>query len=230
MTTIEQKIKKLKAMIEDGATTINEKEVASKLLEKLVTQYCIDIDKLNGTLESNNIGSKYSYLRFVKDPSPNVHKMITELGKTFSCHVFLSRSVTPDGNYCFVISGRPEMREQVDYLFTYLFRIMKGLFKLSVFDKDRSRLENGFCDGVIYKLQELRDHNEKYYGQQSQALMKINNEYSLARDFARSQYSLVGSNYRLGESDKYGLGYNAGKNVAMNKGIRQGGITKGLLK
>jgi len=229
-SNVEQKIKKLQAMIVDEATTPNEKEVAGKLLERLATQYCIDLDKLNGE-KPDEISYKVSFLRFVQPPAENLHSMMTELAKTFSCHIFRSVTHSP-GHYCFVISGREEMREQVDYLFTYLYRLMKRLFKLSAFDRDRQRLENGFCDGVISKLIEIRQNNKKYYGVQSQALMKVNNELVLAKDFARKKFILYTSHQVPGQADRHGLGYNAGKNVAMNKGIKSGNgpIAKGILK
>lgn len=229
-SNVESKIKKLQAMIEDGATTVNEKEVANKLLEKLVQQYCIDLDKLNAE-KPDEISFTISYLRFINHPASSLHSMMTELSKTFSCHVFLS-SIKVPGYYCFVISGREEMREQVDYLFTYLHRLMKKLFKLSIFNKERQRLENGFCDGVTSKLREIRENNEKYYGVHSHALIKVNSEFALSTEFAQNQFQFHSSRIGFGAPDRYGLGYNAGRNAQMNKGIKSGNgpISKGFLK
>jgi hypothetical protein len=229
-SNVEQKIKKLQAMIEDGATTVNEKEVAGKLLQKLVELYCIDLDALNAE-KPDEINYKVSYLRWTQQISPNLHTMASELALTFSCHCFKSSSVCP-GYIVFVFTGREEMREQVDYLFTYLVRMMKRFFKLSAFNKDRRKLEAGFCDGVVVKLKEIRENNKKYYGPQSQALMRIDNEFALSKEFANKQFSIHYSYAQPGQADKYGIGYNAGKNVAMNKGIKSGNgpIAKGILK
>jgi len=225
---IENKIRKLKAMYECETATINEREVAFRILTQLAKDYYVDLNSLDPKVS----GEITHICSFVKFTELNVYygQVAKAVANSFGCVMFYSLFTSGNNTrlHDFTFCGEKQNLEQVDYLVTYLIRHIRKVSTFGVFRQDKLKIEAGFADAVGKRLKKARDEMKDYFKNNQTALVKIDSALQNANTYMRSKFSLNSMFTNRGGPDKYGIGKSMGESVPITKGV--GGSERKRLK
>lgn len=223
MESIEEKLKKLEAMMNDKGSSDGEKANAFKLFERLVEKYNIDLS--NRKVEDVDFIEHKSNIAFAIDSfRPNYSHIIWLYSMYFNV-VTIQRK--KDGLIYYTYVGKETDIIMLDYMYTATIRQFQQMFRFKLFSKNADGILSEFLIEmrkiIVAKMAERNDYfNNGLKGQEIILVRK--NDIQVYTDYFNKKYGQTKSASRadLDTSGAKGVGANVAKGINFNRPLNQG--------
>lgn len=222
MSNIEEKIKKLHAMMVDSGASPNERVVAQKLIAKLCEEHFLSLDTVLKNGRDHTIIKQISFTRW-----HDHNKAYSTIGWAIGHGLgdVIAVAGERDDLHCMIWYGQKSSIEEADFMFTYLIRSISRIRKFPGLKSSAQSLEDGFAYAILQRMQEIVDNTRKHFKESnSTALTVIDNNREGIMKFIRTVNPEITSTTTT-SVNKWNVGYEMGRKIGLNKGVT-GGIRK----
>jgi len=229
MDTIEEKLRKLEAMMADDGASDGEKENALRLFERLVKNYNVDLSKR----KVSDIIEHHSKIAFTPDSwNQTYHSIMSTYTTYFNVYTVRHMQKEPPFMFYFIYYGKEDDIIMLDYMYTMTIRKFQSLFRFKLFSKNKDGILGEFVVElrkiVESKIRERNNYFNSSSNGQEIILVRKNDITLFKEEYTKKYGGTSHSNSHITTNGAKGVGASIAKGINFNRPVGAGQSTKQL--